>query len=95
MPSTNCKDYRMLILPLFLVLLRVTASSAAPVKGLFLWLTVLYIISIKVQAILPYYEIMTPDQLYKHSTITKPFTVYPTYLEIPAGQANHERLIQA
>ena len=37
---------------------------------------------------------MTPDWLYKHSTITKPFTVQPKYLEILAGTA-HERLIQA
>ena len=37
---------------------------------------------------------MTPDWLYKHSTITKPFTVYPKYLEIPAG-THDERLIQA
>ena len=38
---------------------------------------------------------MTPDWLCKHSTITKPFTVYPKYLEIPAGKVLHERLIQA
>jgi len=36
---------------------------------------------------------MIPDWLCKHSTITKPFTVYPKYLEIFAGTAN-ERLIQ-
>ena len=38
---------------------------------------------------------MTPDWLYKHSTITKPFTVQPNYLEFLAGNANGERLIQA
>ena len=38
---------------------------------------------------------MTPDWLYKHSTITKPFTVLPKYLEIPAGKTAYERLIQA
>ena len=37
---------------------------------------------------------MIPDWLYKHSTITKPFTIYPKYLEIHAGKA-HEHLIQA
>ena len=37
---------------------------------------------------------MTPDWLYKHSSITKPFTVYPKYLEILDGTIN-ERLIQA
>ena len=37
---------------------------------------------------------MTPDWLYKYSTITKPFTVRPKYLEILAETAN-ERLIQA
>ena len=37
---------------------------------------------------------MTPDWLYKHSTITKPFTVQPKYLEILTGKTN-ERLIQA
>ena len=37
---------------------------------------------------------MTPDWLNKHSTITKPFTVYPKYLEFLPGKAN-ERLIQA
>ena len=37
---------------------------------------------------------MTPDWLYKHSTVTKPFTVWPKYLEILAGTAN-ECLIQA
>ena len=36
---------------------------------------------------------MIPDWLCKHSTITKPFTVYPKYLETFAGTAN-ERLIQ-
>ena len=38
---------------------------------------------------------MTPEWLYKYSTVTKPFTVYPKYLEIPAGKVSHERLIQA
>ena len=38
---------------------------------------------------------MTPDWLYKHSTITKPFTVQPKYLEILAGNNEYERLIQA
>ena len=37
---------------------------------------------------------MTPDWLYKHSSITKPFIVYPKYLEILAGTRD-ERLIQA
>ena len=37
---------------------------------------------------------MTPDWLYKHSTITKPFTVYPEYLEIPTGTRNG-RMLQA
>ena len=37
---------------------------------------------------------MTPDWLYKHSSITKPFTVYPKYLEISTGALN-ERVIQA
>ena len=37
---------------------------------------------------------MTPDWLYKHSSITKLFTVYPKYLEILAGTRD-ERLIQA
>ena len=37
---------------------------------------------------------MTPDWLYKHSSITKPFTVYPKYLEILAGTV-HEHVIQA
>ena len=37
---------------------------------------------------------MTPDWLLKHSSITKPFTVQPKYLEILSGKAN-ERLIQA
>ena len=36
---------------------------------------------------------MTPDWLYKHSSITKPFTVYPKYLEIPAGKGR-ECIIQ-
>ena len=36
---------------------------------------------------------MTPEWLYKHSTITKPFTVYSKYLEIPAVKSEH--LIQA
>ena len=48
----------------------------------------------QVQAVLPYYQLMTPDWLYKHSSITKPFTIYPKYLEILAGASN-ERLIQA
>ena len=38
---------------------------------------------------------MTPDWLYKHSTVTKPFTAYPKYLEILAGKNSFERLIQA
>ena len=38
---------------------------------------------------------MTPEWLYKYSTVTKPFTVYPKYLEIPAGKVSYERLIQA
>ena len=38
---------------------------------------------------------MTPDWLYKHSTITKPFTVQPKYLEFLPGKAHDERLIQA
>ena len=38
---------------------------------------------------------MTPDWLYKYSTVTKPFTVQPKYLEILAGKNLHERLIQA
>ena len=38
---------------------------------------------------------MTPEWLYKHSTITKPFTVYPKYLGIHAGKVSLERLIQA
>ena len=38
---------------------------------------------------------MTPDWLYKRSTITKPFTVYRKYLEILAGGKTHERTIQA
>ena len=38
---------------------------------------------------------MTPEWLYKYSTVTKPFTVYPKYLEIPAGKVSFERLIQA
>ena len=33
--------------------------------------------------------------MYKHSTITKPFTVHSKYLEIPAGKITNERLIQA
>ena len=36
---------------------------------------------------------MTPEWLYKHSTITKPFTIHFKYLEIPAGKSEH--LIQA
>ena len=48
----------------------------------------------QVQTALPYYQLMTPDWLYKHSSITKPFTVYPKYLEIPAGTGG-ECLIQA
>ena len=38
---------------------------------------------------------MTPEWLYKYSTVTKPFTVYPKYLEIPAGKVSLERLTQA
>ena len=38
---------------------------------------------------------MTPDWLYKHSTITKPFTVQPKYLEILPGEHDYKRLIQA
>ena len=38
---------------------------------------------------------MIPDWLYKHSTITKPFTVLLEYLEILAGKTAYERLIQA
>ena len=39
---------------------------------------------------------MTPDWLYKHSTITKPFTVYPNHLEIPNGTGKENgRIIQA
>ena len=37
---------------------------------------------------------MTPDWLYKNSTIIKPFTVYPTYVQIHAGKVSFERLIQ-
>ena len=47
----------------------------------------------QVQTVLPYYQLMTPDWLYKHSSITKPFIVYPKYLEILAGTGN-EHLIQ-
>ena len=36
---------------------------------------------------------MTPDWLYKHSTITKPFAVHPKYLEISSGTRD-ERVIQ-
>ena len=36
---------------------------------------------------------MTSDWLYKHSSITKLFTVYPKYLEISSGTSD-ERLIQ-
>ena len=38
---------------------------------------------------------MTPEWLYKYSTVTKPFTVYSKYLEIPTGKVLFERLIQA
>ena len=38
---------------------------------------------------------MNPEWLYKHSTISKPFTVHSNYLEIPAGKTKFERLIQA
>ena len=38
---------------------------------------------------------MIPEWLYKHSTITKPFTAHSKYLEIPAGKTPFERLIQA
>ena len=38
---------------------------------------------------------MTPDWLFKHSTITKPFTVQHKYLEFLAGKAYNERLLQA
>ena len=38
---------------------------------------------------------MNTEWLYKHSTITKPFTVHSKYLEIPAGKIAYERLIQA
>ena len=38
---------------------------------------------------------MTPEWLYKHSNITKPFTVHSKYLEIPAGKIAYEHLIQA
>ena len=48
----------------------------------------------QVQTVLPYHQLMTSDWLYKHSSITKPFTVYPKYLEILAG-TGYERLIQA
>ena len=37
---------------------------------------------------------MIPDWLHKHSNITKPFTVYSKYLELPPGKT-YERLIQA
>ena len=39
----------------------------------------------QIQTVLPYYKLMTPDWLLKHSTITKPFAVYPKYLEISGG----------
>ena len=48
----------------------------------------------QVQTVLPYHQLMTSDWLYKYSSITKPFTIYPKYLEIPAGTAD-EHLIQA
>ena len=38
---------------------------------------------------------MTPEWLYKHSTITKPFTVHSKYLEISAGKIAYGCLIQA
>ena len=38
---------------------------------------------------------MNPEWLYKHSTITKPFTVHSKYLEILAGKTANERVIQA
>ena len=38
---------------------------------------------------------MTPEWFYKHSTITKLFTVHSKYLEIPTGKIAFERLIQA
>ena len=38
---------------------------------------------------------MTPDWLHKRSTITKPFTAHPKYLEILAGEYDFDRLIQA
>ena len=44
--------------------------------------------------VLPYYKLMIPDWLYKHSTITKPFTAYPKYLEFLSGGRLDERLIQ-
>ena len=41
-----------------------------------------------------YYELMTPDWLYKHAIITKPFTVYSNYIDFPTGGTTHQRLIQ-
>ena len=38
---------------------------------------------------------MTPDWLYKYATVTRPFTAHPEYLEIPSGNNDYERLIQA
>ena len=38
---------------------------------------------------------MTPEWFYKHSTITKPFTVHSKYSEIPTGKIAFEHLMQA
>ena len=46
--------------------------------------------------VLPYYELMIPDWLYKHSipSLYKPFTAYPKYLEFLSGGRLDEHLIQ-
>ena len=47
-----------------------------------------------VQTILPYHQLMTPDWIHSNFIITRPFTLYPQYYEIPAGAVANQRTLQ-
>ena len=43
----------------------------------------IYILQVQViKDVLPYYQLMTPKWLHKHSIITGNYTIYPHYLEL-------------
>ena len=48
----------------------------------------------QVKTVLPYYQLMTPSWLHKHSTITGPHSLNPQYLEFLPSTLDNQQLLQ-